>query len=48
MKIKDIRFKIKNLETGKDGNSEFISSYEKLLKDGRAVLKKEWNVVKEA
>ena len=46
--VKVIRNMVGALEKGKEGDSEFIYSYEKLLKDGRAVLKKEWNVVKKA
>jgi len=36
------------LEKGKENDSEFISSYEQLLEDGRHVLKKEWNVIKKS
>ena len=43
--VKVVRNMVGALEEGKEGNSEFISAYEQLLKDGRAVLKEEWNVV---
>ena len=43
---KAIRDMINALESGKQGDSKFITSYEKLLKCGRTVLKKEWNTIK--
>ena len=46
--VQVIRNMISALEKCKDGDEEFIASYEQLLRDGRAILKKEWNVVKEA
>ncbi len=46
--VQVVRNMIGGLEKGKDGDAQFVSSYEQLLKDGRAVLKKEWNVVKDA
>lgn len=46
--VKIVRTMVGALEKGKDGDKEFISSYEQLLKDGRAVLKREWEVVKKA
>lgn len=46
--VKIIRNMVGALEKGKDGEKEFISSYEQLLKEGRDVLKKEWEVVKKA
>lgn len=46
--VKIVRNMVGGLEKGKDGDKEFISSYEQLLKEGRAVLKKEWEVVKNA
>jgi hypothetical protein len=46
--VKIVRNMVGALAKGKDGDKEFIASYEQLLKDGRAVLKKEWEVVKNA
>lgn len=46
--IYTIRNMVRGLETGKNGVEDFIDSYEKLIKDGRLLLKKEWEVVKGA
>jgi hypothetical protein len=46
--VKTIRKMVGALEGGKDFDSDFIAAYEKLLKDGRDVLKQEWDVVKKA
>lgn len=44
--IKVIRNMLSALERGREGESDFISSYENLLEVCRAVLKKEWSVLK--
>jgi len=46
--VEAIREMVGALEGGKDYDRNFISAYEKLLKDGRDVLKQEWDVVKKA
>jgi len=46
--IKTARKMVRGLEKGREGDEEFSSSYETLLKEGRNVLKTEWNVVKNA
>lgn len=46
--VKTIREMVGALEGGKDYDRNFIAAYEKLLKDGRDVLKQEWDVVKKA
>lgn len=46
--VKTIREMVAALEGGKDFDSDFIAAYEKLLIDGRDVLKQEWDVVKKA
>jgi len=39
---------VRALEKGKEGEEQFIGGYEKLLVEGKKVLKEEWNVVKNA
>ena len=46
--VKTIRNMVSALERGSKFDSDFIQSYEKAVKDGRNVLKTEWNVVKKA
>ncbi len=45
--VSQIRAMIESLSKGKDGDKTFIESYETVMKTGKDVLKKEWNVVKE-
>jgi hypothetical protein len=44
--VKIIRKMAESLDRGKQGDDDFIASYKELLSEGRNVLKKEWNVVK--
>ena len=45
--VSQIRAMIESLSQGKDGDKAFFASYETVMKTGKDVLKKEWNVVKE-
>ena len=45
--VQVVRNMVNALESGRESESEFMASYEKLLKDGRSILKREWRVVKQ-
>jgi hypothetical protein len=45
--VSHIRAMVESLSQGKDGDDAFFMAYETVMKTGKDVLKKEWNVVKE-
>jgi hypothetical protein len=45
--VTQIKTMVESLSQGKDGDKAFFAAYETVMKTGKDVLKKEWNVVKE-
>lgn len=41
-----IRKMVSSLEGGKEKFNQFVTAYEKVIEEGRSILKQEWNVVK--